>query len=180
MAHPAVDELAGVGHLRTGLGALLHALFQVVEGEGAMARLLSTSRTAAGERRAARPSVGSRLRAPSLAPLEWRHDRACPRFLVRLRLDLFLSGGDAHRTLASAAGVEVKFRPFLLGPIFKAQGWTTSPFNLYPGQGPQHVARPGTDLRRAFLAADSPARAVSAEQRARRTGRAGRIGRSVG
>jgi 2-hydroxychromene-2-carboxylate isomerase len=34
------------------------------------------------------------------------------------------------RTLASAAGIEVKFRPFLLGPIFKAQGWTTSPFNL--------------------------------------------------
>ena len=36
------------------------------------------------------------------------------------------------RTLASAAGVEVKFRPFLLGPIFKAQGWTTSPFDLFP------------------------------------------------
>jgi uncharacterized protein YidB (DUF937 family) len=33
MAHPAVDELAGVGHLRTGLGALLYALFQVVKGE---------------------------------------------------------------------------------------------------------------------------------------------------
>jgi 2-hydroxychromene-2-carboxylate isomerase len=29
------------------------------------------------------------------------------------------------RALASAAGVEVKFRPFLLGPIFKVQGWTT-------------------------------------------------------
>ena len=39
------------------------------------------------------------------------------------------------RTLASAAGVEVKFRPFLLGPIFKAQGWTTSPFNLFPAKG---------------------------------------------
>lgn len=39
------------------------------------------------------------------------------------------------RTLASAAGVEVKFRPFLLGPIFKAQGWTTSPFNLFPTKG---------------------------------------------
>ena len=37
--------------------------------------------------------------------------------------------------LAAAAGVRVRFRPFLLGPIFKAQGWTTSPFNLYPAKG---------------------------------------------
>jgi 2-hydroxychromene-2-carboxylate isomerase len=39
------------------------------------------------------------------------------------------------RALASAVGVKVKFRPFLLGPIFKAQGWTTSPFNLFPAKG---------------------------------------------
>jgi 2-hydroxychromene-2-carboxylate isomerase len=39
------------------------------------------------------------------------------------------------RPLAGAAGIEVKFRPFLLGPIFKAQGWTTSPFNLFPAKG---------------------------------------------
>jgi len=37
--------------------------------------------------------------------------------------------------LATAAGVAVAWRPFLLGPIFKAQGWTTSPFNLYPAKG---------------------------------------------
>jgi 2-hydroxychromene-2-carboxylate isomerase len=37
--------------------------------------------------------------------------------------------------LAQAAGVRVRFRPFLLGPIFKAQGWPTSPFNLYPAKG---------------------------------------------
>src|SRR5882757_8742929 len=37
--------------------------------------------------------------------------------------------------LAAAAGVAVRFRPFLLGPIFKAQGWETSPFNLYPAKG---------------------------------------------
>ena len=29
----------------------------------------------------------------------------------------------------------MRLRPFLLGPIFKAQGWTTSPFNLYPAKG---------------------------------------------
>lgn len=37
--------------------------------------------------------------------------------------------------LAEEAGVTINFRPFLLGPIFKAQGWTTSPFNLYPAKG---------------------------------------------
>ena len=37
--------------------------------------------------------------------------------------------------LAGDAGVALRFRPFLLGPIFKAQGWTTSPFNLFPAKG---------------------------------------------
>ncbi|GGK23333.1 2-hydroxychromene-2-carboxylate isomerase [Salinarimonas ramus] len=37
--------------------------------------------------------------------------------------------------LAEAAGVDVRYRPFLLGPIFQAQGWNTSPFNLYPAKG---------------------------------------------
>src|SRR5215210_6511921 len=36
---------------------------------------------------------------------------------------------------AQAAGVTVRWRPFLLGPIFKANGWDTSPFNLYPAKG---------------------------------------------
>jgi 2-hydroxychromene-2-carboxylate isomerase len=36
---------------------------------------------------------------------------------------------------AAEAGVEVVWQPFLLGPIFGAQGWTTSPFNLYPAKG---------------------------------------------
>ncbi|MBD3848353.1 2-hydroxychromene-2-carboxylate isomerase [Bosea sp. SSUT16] len=37
--------------------------------------------------------------------------------------------------LAENAGVELRWRPFLLGPIFAAQGWTTSPFALYPSKG---------------------------------------------
>jgi 2-hydroxychromene-2-carboxylate isomerase len=37
--------------------------------------------------------------------------------------------------LAQAAGVAVRWRPFLLGPIFKAQGWDNSPFNIYPVKG---------------------------------------------
>lgn len=32
-------------------------------------------------------------------------------------------------------GITVRWKPFLLGPIFKAQGWDTSPFNLYPSKG---------------------------------------------
>jgi 2-hydroxychromene-2-carboxylate isomerase len=51
-------------------------------------------------------------------------------------------------SLAAEANVTVRFRPFLLGPIFKAQGWDTSPFNLYPVKG-RHMWR---DLER--LAAD--------------------------
>ena len=39
------------------------------------------------------------------------------------------------RSLARPAGVSIRFRPFLLGPIFKAQGWQTSPFNLYEVKG---------------------------------------------
>src|SRR5437588_4199118 len=37
--------------------------------------------------------------------------------------------------LAQAEGVTLRWRPFLLGPIFKANGWDTSPFNLYPAKG---------------------------------------------
>ena len=37
--------------------------------------------------------------------------------------------------LARQAGVAVTWRPFLLGPIFKAQGWDTSPFNIYAAKG---------------------------------------------
>ena len=37
--------------------------------------------------------------------------------------------------LAAAAGVEVRWRPFLLGPIFVAQGWQSSPFNVYAAKG---------------------------------------------
>lgn len=37
--------------------------------------------------------------------------------------------------LAKAAGVAVEWRPFLLGPIFARQGWSDSPFNLYPVKG---------------------------------------------
>ncbi len=37
--------------------------------------------------------------------------------------------------LADARGVKLVWRPFLLGPIFAAQGWRDSPFNIYPAKG---------------------------------------------
>lgn len=37
--------------------------------------------------------------------------------------------------LAETAGVTVEWKPFLLGPIFSDQGWSDSPFNLYPAKG---------------------------------------------
>jgi 2-hydroxychromene-2-carboxylate isomerase len=42
--------------------------------------------------------------------------------------------------VAERAGVDVRWRPFLLGPIFAAQGWTSSPFNLFPTKG-RHMWR---------------------------------------
>ena len=37
--------------------------------------------------------------------------------------------------LAEKAGVGLRWRPFLLGPIFKEFGWTDSPFNIYEAKG---------------------------------------------
>jgi 2-hydroxychromene-2-carboxylate isomerase len=37
--------------------------------------------------------------------------------------------------LAEERGVDLVWRPFLLGPIFAAHGWRDSPFNIYPAKG---------------------------------------------
>lgn len=37
--------------------------------------------------------------------------------------------------LAASRQIQVIWKPFLLGPIFAAQGWNTSPFNVYPAKG---------------------------------------------
>jgi 2-hydroxychromene-2-carboxylate isomerase len=54
--------------------------------------------------------------------------------------------------VAAPKGVTVRWRPFLLGPIFGAQGWTDSPFNLYPAKG-KNMWR---DLERICEAEDLP------------------------
>jgi 2-hydroxychromene-2-carboxylate isomerase len=55
-------------------------------------------------------------------------------------------------TLAAAADVEVNWRPFLLGPIFVAQGWQSSPFNVYAAKG----ANMWRDIERYCLLMDLP------------------------
>lgn len=54
--------------------------------------------------------------------------------------------------LAELAGVQVAWKPFLLGPIFTAQGYETSPFNVYPMKG-AHMWR---DMDRLAAAARLP------------------------
>lgn len=53
---------------------------------------------------------------------------------------------------SKAQGVTVEWRPFLLGPIFAAQDWQDSPFNLYPAKG-KYMVR---DLERTCAALDLP------------------------
>ena len=54
--------------------------------------------------------------------------------------------------LARAYGVALIWRPFLLGPIFREQGWEDSPFNIYPTKG----AYMWRDMERLCTALDVP------------------------
>jgi len=61
-----------------------------------------------------------------LAKLEFWYDFASTySYLAAMRIE----------PAAKEAGVSLDWKPFLLGPIFQAQGWSTSPFNLYPNKG---------------------------------------------
>jgi 2-hydroxychromene-2-carboxylate isomerase len=58
-------------------------------------------------------------------------------------LDFFFEFGSTYSYLSAArveklaaeSNVEVSWEPFLLGPIFAAQGWDDSPFNIYDAKG---------------------------------------------
>ena len=39
------------------------------------------------------------------------------------------------QAVAQAHNVDIEWNAFLLGPIFQAQGWNDSPFNIYPAKG---------------------------------------------
>ena len=54
---------------------------------------------------------------------------------------------------ARSRGVDVRWRPILLGPIFAEHGWNTSPFVVYPAKGRymwRDVERRAAELGRAF------------------------------
>jgi 2-hydroxychromene-2-carboxylate isomerase len=55
------------------------------------------------------------------------------------------------------ADIELRWRPFLLGPIFSSQGWSDSPFNIYPAKG-HYMWR---DLERVCADLDIPFRRPS-------------------
>ena len=65
--------------------------------------------------------------------------------------------------LADQRGVSLIWRPFLLGPIFMAQGWRDSPFNIYPVKG-RYMWR---DLARICAREGLPLRQPSAFPRGR-------------
>ena len=60
-----------------------------------------------------------------------------------MRVDFWFEFGSTYsypaamrvEALAAERGVSVSWRAFLLGPIFREQGWNDSPFNLYPSKG---------------------------------------------
>jgi len=54
---------------------------------------------------------------------------------------------------ARSRGVDVRWRPILLGPIFAEHGWNTSPFVVYPAKGRymwRDVERRAAELDRPF------------------------------
>jgi len=77
------------------------------------------------------------------SPIEFWFDLASP-----------YSALAALRIADVAGGLDVRWQPFLLGPIFQAQGWNDSPFNLFPAKGrwmwrdvPRRAARRGVAFR---------------------------------
>jgi 2-hydroxychromene-2-carboxylate isomerase len=68
-------------------------------------------------------------------------ERAC--FMTKPVVDFWFDFASTYSypagmradALAGRAGVTIRYRPFLLGSIFRAQGWDTSPFNIYETKG---------------------------------------------
>ena len=56
------------------------------------------------------------------------------------------------QALAAKSDVNISWRAFLLGPIFRDQGWNDSPFNLFPAKG-RYMWR---DLERICASRDIP------------------------
>ena len=79
-----------------------------------------------------------------------------------MKLDFWFEFGSTYsypaamriEEAAASRRVMINWRPFLLGPIFKAQGWNDSPFNIYEAKG-RYMWR---DLERICASAGLPLR----------------------
>jgi 2-hydroxychromene-2-carboxylate isomerase len=100
--------------------------------------------TAAGRcPRAASYGEGQQMTRTSIPQVEfWYELSSTYSYLSAMRIE----------ALAAAAGVDILWKPFLLGPIFRGQGWDTSPFNIYPAKG-KHMVR---DMERLTAARGLP------------------------
>ena len=75
--------------------------------------------------------------------MKWEGAASAYRYTAAMALDFWFEFASTYSypaamrigALAKDRGLAVRWRPFLLGPVFKAQGWDTSPFNLYPAKG---------------------------------------------
>lgn len=63
------------------------------------------------------------------------HDRPVVEFWFEFASTYSYLSAMRIKTLALELDIKLLWRPFLLGPIFKKNGWSTSPFNLYPAKG---------------------------------------------
>ena len=160
----AIDELAGIGDVGTRLRRSSRA--QAERQVNVLYDGLHTTSSQAAE------WIGSGLSrqvAEITDPLSFPHARARPRFLVRI-LHLF-PPACSDAVCSPDAGVRGALASLLLSPIFKAQGWDHSPFNLYP---PRAATCGATWSGCAPTSAcRSAARSVSAIEPRCRAGRAG-------
>src|SRR5882757_7527934 len=106
-------------------------------------------------------SARSSLR--SAAALTSTHGRSCPRFLVRFRLDLFVSGGGSNSAARRCSQGASALPALSARPDLQGAGLGHLAVQSLRGQGPLHVARHGAAGRGA-VAAVSPPRPISAEQ----------------
>lgn len=85
--------------------------------------------------------------------------------VAAVKIDFWFEFGSTYsypaamrvEALAAEEGISINWRPFLLGAIFREEGLTDSPFNLYPAKG-RYMWR---DLERTCMALGIPLRRPS-------------------
>jgi 2-hydroxychromene-2-carboxylate isomerase/NAD(P)H-dependent FMN reductase len=146
----AIDWVIGTGELERKIVGLTAAVTMPERGrlglEAASIPLRAVSARIVG----GRPIVRGPAFADEVAALLRAIARACERereadlgeaALPRLEVWFDFASSYSYpavsrvEDLARRSGVEAVWRPFLLGPIFEKQGWSDSPFNVYPAKG---------------------------------------------